>query len=89
MWLEVGLTPDSAFLIRDVKHSFQTCFSNTKASTKNQFFCLQTNFNTVLMREKLKKEQIISELNEKLKKVTLQQEKDKSTFLKNTFLPRR
>ncbi|XP_060777037.1 RB1-inducible coiled-coil protein 1 isoform X3 [Neoarius graeffei] len=38
----------------------------------------QTNFNTVLMREKLKKEQIISELNEKLKKVTLQQEKDKS-----------
>ncbi|XP_058248415.1 RB1-inducible coiled-coil protein 1 isoform X2 [Hemibagrus wyckioides] len=38
----------------------------------------QTNFNTVLMREKLKKEQIISELSEKLKKVTLQQEKDKS-----------
>ncbi|XP_047667051.1 RB1-inducible coiled-coil protein 1 isoform X2 [Tachysurus fulvidraco] len=38
----------------------------------------QTNFNTVLMREKLKKEQIINELSEKLKKVTLQQEKDKS-----------
>ncbi|TSL82576.1 RB1-inducible coiled-coil protein 1 [Bagarius yarrelli] len=38
----------------------------------------QTNFNTVLMREKLKKEQIIHELSEKLKMVTLQQEKDKS-----------
>ncbi|KAK3571732.1 hypothetical protein QTP86_018745 [Hemibagrus guttatus] len=38
----------------------------------------QTNFNTVLMREKLKKEQIINELSEKLKKVMLQQEKDKS-----------
>ncbi|KAI4880370.1 hypothetical protein NFI96_013987 [Prochilodus magdalenae] len=38
----------------------------------------QTNFNTVLTREKLKKEQIISELREKLKEVTLQQEKDKS-----------
>ncbi|MCI4374305.1 hypothetical protein PGIGA_G00004770 [Pangasianodon gigas] len=38
----------------------------------------QTNFNTVLTREKLKKEQIINELSEKLKKVTLQQEKDKS-----------
>uniref|UniRef100_W6A2L6 RB1-inducible coiled-coil protein 1 n=1 Tax=Ictalurus punctatus TaxID=7998 RepID=W6A2L6_ICTPU len=38
----------------------------------------QTNFNTVLTREKLKKEQIINELSEKLKKVMLQQEKDKS-----------
>ncbi|XP_070775143.1 RB1-inducible coiled-coil protein 1 isoform X2 [Enoplosus armatus] len=37
----------------------------------------QTNFNTVLTREKLKKEQIISELTEKLRKVTQQQEKDK------------
>uniref|UniRef100_A0A8C7FH06 RB1-inducible coiled-coil protein 1 n=1 Tax=Oncorhynchus kisutch TaxID=8019 RepID=A0A8C7FH06_ONCKI len=37
----------------------------------------QTNFNTVLMREKLKKEQIISELTEELRKVTQQQEKDK------------
>lgn len=89
MWLEVGLTPDLAFLIRDMRHSFQMCFSNKKASAKNQFFCLQTNFNTVLMREKLKKEQIISELNEKLKKVMLQQEKDKSKFLKNSFFPRR
>ncbi|XP_041658971.1 RB1-inducible coiled-coil protein 1 [Cheilinus undulatus] len=38
----------------------------------------QTNFNTVLTREKLKKEQIISELTEKLQKVTQQQEKDKA-----------
>uniref|UniRef100_A0AAR2KKY8 RB1-inducible coiled-coil protein 1 n=1 Tax=Pygocentrus nattereri TaxID=42514 RepID=A0AAR2KKY8_PYGNA len=38
----------------------------------------QTNFNTVLTREKLKKEQIINELSEKLKEVMLQQEKDKS-----------
>ncbi|KAF5903945.1 RB1-inducible coiled-coil protein 1, partial [Clarias magur] len=38
----------------------------------------QTNFNTVLTREKLKKEQIINDLSEKLKKVVLQQEKDKS-----------
>ncbi|XP_029309152.1 LOW QUALITY PROTEIN: RB1-inducible coiled-coil protein 1 [Cottoperca gobio] len=37
----------------------------------------QTNFNTVLTREKLKKEQIINELTEKLRKVTQQQEKDK------------
>lgn len=37
----------------------------------------QTNFNTVLTREKLKKEQIISDLTEKLKSVTQQQEKDK------------
>uniref|UniRef100_A0A6Q2ZEC7 RB1-inducible coiled-coil protein 1 n=1 Tax=Esox lucius TaxID=8010 RepID=A0A6Q2ZEC7_ESOLU len=37
----------------------------------------QTNFNTVLTREKLKKEQIINELTEELKKVTQQQEKDK------------
>lgn len=37
----------------------------------------QTNFNTVLTREKLKKEQVISELTEKLRKVTQQQEKDK------------
>lgn len=38
----------------------------------------QTNFNTVLTREKLKKEQIINELSEKLKNVTQQQEKDKA-----------
>ncbi|XP_075069612.1 RB1-inducible coiled-coil protein 1 [Mixophyes fleayi] len=37
----------------------------------------QTNFNTVLTREKVKKESIISELNEKLKSVTQQQERDK------------
>uniref|UniRef100_A0AAV2JVZ0 RB1-inducible coiled-coil protein 1 n=1 Tax=Knipowitschia caucasica TaxID=637954 RepID=A0AAV2JVZ0_KNICA len=37
----------------------------------------QTNFNTVLTREKLRKEQIINELSEKLKSVTQQQEKDK------------
>ncbi|XP_049336781.1 RB1-inducible coiled-coil protein 1 isoform X2 [Astyanax mexicanus] len=37
----------------------------------------QTNFNTVLTREKLKKEQIVNELSEKLKELTLQQEKDK------------
>uniref|UniRef100_UPI0037E80ED6 RB1-inducible coiled-coil protein 1 n=1 Tax=Semicossyphus pulcher TaxID=241346 RepID=UPI0037E80ED6 len=38
----------------------------------------QTNFNTVLTREKLKKEQIINELTEKLQKVTQQQDKDKA-----------
>ncbi|XP_008281254.1 RB1-inducible coiled-coil protein 1 isoform X2 [Stegastes partitus] len=38
----------------------------------------QTNFNTVLTREKLKKEQIINELTDKLRKVTQQQEKDKA-----------
>lgn len=38
----------------------------------------QTNFNTVLTREKLKKEQIIKDLTEKLRKVTQQQEKDKA-----------
>lgn len=38
----------------------------------------QTNFNTVLTREKLKKEQIISELTEKLRQVTQQQDKDKA-----------
>lgn len=38
----------------------------------------QTNFNTVLTREKLKKEQIINELSEKLRNVTQQQEKDKA-----------
>lgn len=38
----------------------------------------QTNFNTVLTRERLKKEQIINELTEKLRKVTQQQEKDKA-----------
>ncbi|XP_067291758.1 RB1-inducible coiled-coil protein 1 [Pseudorasbora parva] len=37
----------------------------------------QTNFNTVLTREKLKKEQIINDLTEKLKNVMQQQEKDK------------
>ncbi|MBN3324753.1 RBCC1 protein, partial [Atractosteus spatula] len=37
----------------------------------------QTNFNTVLTREKMKKEQIINELNDKLKKITEQQERDK------------
>lgn len=38
----------------------------------------QTNFNTVLTHEKLKKEQIINDLTEKLRKVTQQQEKDKA-----------
>lgn len=38
----------------------------------------QTNFNTVLTREKLKKEQIIKDLTEKLRVVTQQQEKDKA-----------
>ncbi|KAM3865564.1 RB1-inducible coiled-coil protein 1 [Diretmus argenteus] len=38
----------------------------------------QTNFNTVLTREKLKKEQIINDLTEKLRKVTQQQDKDKA-----------
>ncbi|XP_054483145.1 RB1-inducible coiled-coil protein 1 isoform X2 [Anoplopoma fimbria] len=38
----------------------------------------QTNFNTVLTREKMKKEQIINELTEKWRKVTQQQEKDKA-----------
>ncbi|XP_056377889.1 RB1-inducible coiled-coil protein 1 isoform X2 [Hyla sarda] len=37
----------------------------------------QTNFNTVLTRERLKKENIIDELKEKLKSVTQQQERDK------------
>ncbi|MED6274114.1 RB1-inducible coiled-coil protein 1 [Characodon lateralis] len=37
-----------------------------------------TNFNTVLTREKLKKEQIINDLTEKLQNVTQQQEKDKA-----------
>ncbi|KAF6727387.1 RB1-inducible coiled-coil protein 1 [Oryzias melastigma] len=38
----------------------------------------QTNFNTVLTREKMKKEQIIGDLTEKLRNVTQQQEKDKA-----------
>ncbi|XP_062259958.1 RB1-inducible coiled-coil protein 1 isoform X1 [Platichthys flesus] len=38
----------------------------------------QTNFNTVLTREKLKKEQIIHDLTEKLQNVTQQQERDKA-----------
>ncbi|KAM8850092.1 RB1-inducible coiled-coil protein 1 isoform 1-T2 [Spinachia spinachia] len=38
----------------------------------------QTNFNTVLTREKLKKEHIINELTEKWRQVTQQQEKDKA-----------
>ncbi|XP_077956059.1 RB1-inducible coiled-coil protein 1 isoform X2 [Gasterosteus aculeatus] len=38
----------------------------------------QTNFNTVLTREKLKKEHIINELTEKWRAVTQQQEKDKA-----------
>ncbi|CAL8280387.1 unnamed protein product [Lota lota] len=38
----------------------------------------QTNFNTVLTREKMKKEQIIKELTESLRKVTQQQETDKA-----------
>lgn len=40
----------------------------------------KTNFNTVLTREKLKKEQIINDLSEKLQKVTQQQEKDKGEY---------
>ncbi|KAM9322803.1 RB1-inducible coiled-coil protein 1 isoform 1-T3 [Pholidichthys leucotaenia] len=42
----------------------------------------QTNFNTVLTREKVKKEQAISELMEQLQKVTQQQEKDKALIEK-------
>ncbi|XP_010781664.1 RB1-inducible coiled-coil protein 1 isoform X1 [Notothenia coriiceps] len=42
----------------------------------------QTNFNTVLTREKLKKEQIIHDLTEQLNKVTQQQEKDKALIEK-------
>ncbi|XP_068093481.1 RB1-inducible coiled-coil protein 1 isoform X2 [Hyperolius riggenbachi] len=38
----------------------------------------QTNFNTVLTRERVKKENVISELTEKLKSVTSQQDKDKA-----------
>jgi len=45
-------------------------FSNTS-------FCFQTNFNTVLAREKMKKENIINDLSDKLKMLTQQQEKDK------------
>uniref|UniRef100_A0A673XBI5 RB1-inducible coiled-coil protein 1 n=1 Tax=Salmo trutta TaxID=8032 RepID=A0A673XBI5_SALTR len=45
----------------------------------------QTNFNTVLTREKLKKEQIINDLTEKLRKVTQQQEKDKGTGQTDTM----
>uniref|UniRef100_A0A673M4W3 RB1-inducible coiled-coil protein 1 n=1 Tax=Sinocyclocheilus rhinocerous TaxID=307959 RepID=A0A673M4W3_9TELE len=37
----------------------------------------ETNFNTVVTREKLKKEQIINDLTEKLKNLMQQQEKDK------------
>ncbi|EMP31775.1 RB1-inducible coiled-coil protein 1 [Chelonia mydas] len=37
----------------------------------------QTNFNTVLTREKMKKENIINELSDKLKTITQQQERDK------------
>ncbi|KAM4026571.1 RB1-inducible coiled-coil protein 1 isoform 2-T2 [Anomaloglossus baeobatrachus] len=37
----------------------------------------QTNFNTVLTRERLKKENIINDLSEKLKSITQQQERDK------------
>ncbi|NXU48956.1 RBCC1 protein, partial [Turnix velox] len=37
----------------------------------------QTNFNTVLAREKMKKENIINDLSDKLKILTQQQEKDK------------
>ncbi|XP_069777605.1 RB1-inducible coiled-coil protein 1 isoform X2 [Narcine bancroftii] len=37
----------------------------------------QTNFNTVLTREKMKKEQIINELTDKMNKLTEQQEKDR------------
>ena len=37
----------------------------------------QTNFNTVLTREKMKKEQVIKELTESLRKVRQQQETDK------------
>ncbi|NWX40009.1 RBCC1 protein, partial [Steatornis caripensis] len=37
----------------------------------------QTNFNTVLAREKMKKESIINDLSDKLKMLTQQQEKDK------------
>ncbi|XP_076000669.1 RB1-inducible coiled-coil protein 1 isoform X2 [Genypterus blacodes] len=42
----------------------------------------QTNFNTVLTREKVKKEQIINELRGSLQKVTQQQDKDKALIEK-------
>ncbi|KAJ3595089.1 hypothetical protein NHX12_004394 [Muraenolepis orangiensis] len=38
----------------------------------------QTNFNTVLTRERMKKEQIINDLTDRLREVTQQQEKDKA-----------
>lgn len=64
---------------------WNTAQTRSHCALKNiTVFCLQTNFNTVLMREKLKKEQIINELGDKLKKVTLQQEKDKSKFRNNS-----
>lgn len=46
---------------------------------------IQTNFNTVLTREKMKKEHIISDLTEKLHKVTQQQEKDKGECVLSTL----
>lgn len=46
---------------------------------------VQTNFNTVLTREKMKKEQIIGDLTEKLHKVTQQQEKDKGDCVLSTL----
>lgn len=44
-------------------------------------FCFQTNFNTVLAREKMKKENIINDLSDKLKMLTQQQEKDKGKLI--------
>lgn len=37
----------------------------------------QTNFNTVLTREKMRKENIINDLSDKLKSTMQQQERDK------------
>lgn len=57
------------------RHTDNIGFGDLHGMTLNDL--PQTNFNTVLTREKLKKEQIISELTEKLRNVTQQQDKDK------------
>ncbi|NWS49648.1 RBCC1 protein, partial [Probosciger aterrimus] len=55
----------------------RTWFVQDISYFKNASFCFQTNFNTVLAREKMKKESIINDLSDKLKVLTQQQEKDK------------
>lgn len=56
------------FCIRFIQHIFYFSYPS---------FWFQTNFNTVLAREKMKKESIINDLSDKLKMLTQQQEKDK------------